>query len=538
MSSPLKLKKLIKHTDTDQWSVEVEFQTADDPKKEARFSRKLMANSNRFLEELLDHGAILPANKKEAIQLIESLNKEECPEIAEETHKGGWHGDDFVTARRTYGSGKQIKLDTNDVDAPQGLQKGTLKAYLEGIEPLAKSSRWVKVTMSTQCTSVVSGRLNRQVRAIFHKFGDSGEGKTLGVAIALAMSGRAFKEDIPNHAASIAGYERELEVNRHSIAVWDELGSIENDEKFIIRHLQKLAFAFETGHGRTLAADGFGRKTRTFRWNQLGLSTAEISGRETAKIAGVKIKPGFPRRFIDDPMQSEKNGAICDIKIDGKLLNADERDQAIKGAKNAITENYGVALPIFVNWILSQDDFAEQYDTVRERFRGNFENLGGWAGEFVEVYAATAAGGVMGVRAGVIPVTEDSIINSLVTVCRNAMAYAQADKIDLAGSLDKLKAAASKSGACPFLKKGEELDNAQLQECLGFKRKHDNRTILHISLTKLTRLLGGESTVYAFVKKCKADGLMRDAKTHQALMGGKELRYYRFYWFNLFPKKK
>lgn len=536
MSSPLKLKRLIKNIDSNTWFISVEFETQDGVIAESRFDRSILANTKRFHEILLQHGAAIPADFQSAKISIETLRDSKCNEMEEETSFCGWHDDRFVTQHNTLGNGTPIKLETPDPDAPQGLQKGNLKAYLAGITPLVKSSRIVKTFMGAQCASVVSGKLDRQVSAILHSSGDSGEGKSLALAVAASFVGRASKGDIPNHAMTVAGFERRLALNRHSLAIFDELGVKGDDAKAQIRHLEKMTFGFTAGHGRTLAADGFGKKTKTTRHNQFGASSGEVSGRDLARIAKVKTKPGFSRRFIDNPMASKKDGGICDITIDGELLSEDERHSAILQASKAITQNYGVALPRFIDWILDQKNLANQYDAVIKQFFEKFGNPGGWEGEFIEVYAAVAAGGVLGVRAGVLPVSETSFIASIVKICRRAMEYAQVDQVDTVGTLNKFKRVASGQGACPLLMKGEELNKAQLRDCLGFRRKIDNRTILHVKREKLIELTGDSNAVNAFVKKCDSNGLMLDAKTRQAVMAGAEARYYRFLWFKLFPK--
>ena len=434
----------------------------------------------------------------------------------------------------TYGVGRKPTLSPLDPKSPLGLQKGNIKTYLDGLRPLLLRSRFARLGIALQCSSVIWGKINRKESAIFHPFGDSGEGKSFCASIAMSIVGSAEKEDLGNHATSLAGFERVLALLKNLLAIFDELGLTEDDsERVQVGKLVKMAFAFASGHGRTLAASAWGVGIKSSTWHQYGLSTGEESLQEIAQRCAIKLKPGLTRRWIDIPFPPPLEGSLCDVKWDGELLLVAERNAAISLASKTITENYGVALPVFITWILAQNDLAEQVDIIAKNFAASYGNTG-WAKEFVAVWAGVAAGGVMGVRAGIIPVKEEDMLKAMHRLCKKAMEYAAEGNLHPQKIFEKFKIAAMEEAACPLVKKGEQVNMGTLAMKFGFRREVGGELILFVHPKKLKALLGTDAAVVALAKKCDADGVLLRGSggltQPTTLSDGTEPRFYRFKW--------
>lgn len=190
-------------------------------------------------------------------------------------------------------------------------------------------------------------------------------------------------------------------------------------------------------------------------------------------------------------------------------------------------------MPVFITWILAQNDLAEQVDIIAKNFATSYSNSG-WAKEFVAVWAGVAAGGVMGVRAGIIPVKEEKMLASMHRLCKQALEYAADGNLHPRQLFEKFKVAAKEKLACPLVKKGEQVNMGTLATKFGFKREVNGELILFVHPKKLKALLGTDAAVVALAKKCDVDGILLRGSggltQPTTLSDGTEPRFYRFKW--------
>ena len=302
MANKPMLVRMICNIETGRWQDVLRFRCADGTVKNELFDRAIFSNRRRLHEALLQLGADIPKSATSANPILDDIVEQTGATVDYVVSSNGWFEDDFVAGQVTYGSGRKPALSPLDPKSPLGLQKGDIKTYLAGLRPLLLRSRFARLGMALQCSSVIWGKINRKESAIFHPFGDSGEGKSFCASIAMSIVGRAEKEDLGNHATSLAGFERVLALLKNLLAIFDELGLTEDDsERVQVGKLVKMAFAFASGHGRTLAASAWGVGIKSSTWHQYGLSTGEESLQEIAQRCAIKLKPGLTRRWIDIP---------------------------------------------------------------------------------------------------------------------------------------------------------------------------------------------------------------------------------------------
>lgn len=538
-SHPLRLKHVEVNLDTGQTSLALRVRRSDCTFKSLKIEKSAMTDLKRL------HSFLVSQNVD--VQIDYNLAKSTLKELQEAagsikraksvTSYCGWSGTTFVTPHHSCGAKTKVEIsDLPDTPSklPLGMRAGSLAGYLDAIKPLVKYSRTTRLALGLQCASILAGRLDIGEPAIIHIGGKSGLGKTVGIRVALALVGRGNRIDVNTHAATESGMEDYWSFNRHSLAIFDELAEVQDggdDPAKILKYCKKLGHHFASRNGRQLSATY--RKssgTRRPTWYQMGISTGEITQHELACLAGVRIPKGAARRMIDLPVV----GTIFDIDANDRPTNTEQEQEVFKVVGDGISEHHGVALPAFVEWINDNEDFADKFHGHREAFKGAFTVTENWQATFVDKFAVSCAGGLLGIEAGIIPCQERSFRYSIKQLCRQALEYCQAPGANTDNLVDKVIAAARDDALVPVCQKGRECESFDPVESLGFRRTDaGGRMVAFLDRKKLLAYLGSRYEVDRVIDRLRSSNLLlpgtdRDTQPIAYPGGGnKQRRYYR-----------
>jgi hypothetical protein len=381
--------------------------------------------------------------EKAEIELIELIESEKVRAVGV-VNTIGLYGTTFVTPHQSFGTDKRLEV----FDLPEskelivvGMQAGTLEGYLDAIRPVANTSRIFRHLLGAQCVSVAGPLVGLKTGKVFLLGGPSGLGKTVIIRLAMAIVGRADEEDPKTYSATEGGMEDYFFFYRNCLTVIDELGTASSDPKELVKGVMKLAYKFASGKGRQFTAiykKMTGKSQRT--WCQIAVMSNEKTLRQLAKEGGLRDLPeGALRRCIDIPISPDET--VLDIHPDGDPPSARQVISVLSTACEGIHDNHGVALGPFVDWLIANKNVQADFEKIRDEFMRFIELKSGWQHAVVKTMAECCAGGVLGIRAGVVPCEEQAYIESLHELCYGLLKYSSSSFINvekLARQLTKL----------------------------------------------------------------------------------------------------
>ena len=395
--------------------------------------RAIFADPKGLHRFFLSMNAQLPTNYIDAKPYILELIGSENVRAIDVVNSMGMYGKTFVTAHGSYGADPGIEVYEMPEPKDQivvGMTSGNLRGYLKAIKPVVAKSRILRLLLGAQCASVVASLVLLKEPAIFHLGGPSGTGKTALMRLTMAMIGRANEEDPKTYSATEAGLEDYFFFYRNTLTVIDELGTKSSDPKELVKLMTKLSYVFASRKGRQLTAiykKMTGKSQRT--WNQFGVSSGEKTLKELAAECGERVPEGALRRLIDVPVT--KDQTVLDIHKEGSQPSESKALNTVIKACEGVQKHHGVALKKLVEWAVANGRVREEFDVERQKFMSLVGVNTGWQHAVVKKLAECCAGGVLGIRAGVIPCAEAQYTASIRRLCHELLKYSSPSFFDV-----------------------------------------------------------------------------------------------------------
>jgi hypothetical protein len=507
----LRLLAILEDIDTGLNYCEIAFNNTEGARKKIVAKRAVLSDRRQLLTTLLDAGADLHPSTTVSAPLLDALISAQPKNHRKVTATTGFRDDVYVTPHGSFGGSSPIEFHSTEVSSdelPFGLAKGSLKKYLKAVKPIVKRSRIVRLQCCGQYASILAGRIDVGEIGIIHLNGTSGCGKTVSNRITMSISGRADRNDVEGFAGSVAGIEQYFARNRNQLTVLDDLPTEGAGDLLLYTKVERLTYAFTNTKGRKLSRhnsvnDQGSRPT----WAQFGTTNAEFSIRDLASRAGRQIPEGVLRRIIDVYAGDAQSTTICDIGRKPGDERFKEDLDLIQRTADALKDQYGTALPVFVKWIIAQKALQEQFEVCRDEFHRRFDKkylgeLTSWQTAIVAKFSSLCAAGCLAIRAGVMPCGEGSLTASIVLLCVDAIGRDQVGGNILPGILGKLAAQSNDPDVVPVHQKGDDVA-FDLHACFGFRRRdNSNRDVFFVLPDKLKALCGSAQAMRRFLQHC------------------------------------
>jgi Domain of unknown function (DUF927) len=475
------IERPVQHIDKRLSFYRVHFKDLEGNPDKIDILRKSFGKPTEVAEALLNSHAQLPINAAEQkaciTQALEQMSTKSTLMI---TDRLGWNssGDSYVYFDATYGPASEtLQLDQDPNRNPAlGQRKGTVEAWRTGLEKPCAISDELIFSISVAASGPLYGIMPNWEPAIYHFQGakmpagdprvwKSSSGKTL-----CARGGRSMFGECSRIALN--------SFNMTRVAVEEICYSCNN----LLVELDEEGTAGETGTGQQfvdpnvlpyLIVGGQGRKrSRSYsQANGLGNRswvTPVITTSEDELDAGKsKRKEGSAVRMVAIPFAPTWQGGTFST-----AASKSERKKLVALTETTIAENFGVAMPIFLQKLVAaRVELVPEVDRIRDAFVDEVGASGNsWEKRFAEKFGAPFAAATLMVRFGIAPFTEERAKAAIRNVYRSSrsitVSVPQATDAVLA-RLTKLVAAGTRF---PKVAKGQSIKGAQKTDAWGIIR--------------------------------------------------------------------
>lgn len=410
---PVKVIALTRNESGNNWGMLVWWLDLDNKEHELAIPKRLFHAQGTELAQLLADGGlqIIPGKEKELLRYLAEFNVKDRLIAASCT---GWLGESFVLPTESINEPEEERI----VYQPTGLsnisraisKSGTLKEWQAG---MVNASSMVKFYVCASLSAPVRFKAGIEAGG-FHAYNSTSQGKTTllqaassvwgnGVDPAIAGGDEAY---IQRWNSTANALEAKAEAFNDLAMIIDEIG--EGDPKEFGQTIYRVISG--TGRGRSDRSGGL-RDSKS--WRVTILSAGEVAVSDFIESGGGRIKGGQLVRLVD-----------LDLASIGKLFDSAEHANAMK---KLCATHYGHAGSAMIkkvpDLVLGWSDFdhsiiGEATTAIANRVRTRF--------------ALVAHTGVIAIRAGILPWSEQQIIDAV-----KAAYTAWHDQINVVSDIDR-----------------------------------------------------------------------------------------------------
>ena len=166
----LKITATVYHVTRDESFYQTEFRTVDGVKKTKLIGREQFRHPTTVVGILLKAHADLPDDDKEAVSVVRAAVRNRSSKTYRLTNRTGWYGDSFVYLTETFGdlAGELRHEGASDIDPALGLQRGTPKAWRNGLKRPCRYSDFLLFALSVPASGPLLDIIEEDEGAIFH----------------------------------------------------------------------------------------------------------------------------------------------------------------------------------------------------------------------------------------------------------------------------------------------------------------------------------------------------------------------------------
>ncbi|NOU06858.1 MAG: DUF927 domain-containing protein [Hyphomicrobiaceae bacterium] len=412
--------------------LEIAFLDEDGDMQTLLIDRAQIRDIKKIDEVLHKRNAALPRDKEELGTLLRGLQTAEPKYKRRLAAKVGWQPQKSLLFVRHPGvSGDQVgdralrpPMWVKDA-RHRGRVKGSFEQWQAKIAPLVRYSSRFQLTLAAVCAAPLTRLVGLQPFAIV-LFGQSSLGKSSAVLVACSAQGMGAKEEIPNWDVSPSGFhELARTFNDHMLAV-DELGASELPRDEVYRLVRRVTYQYAEGADATRnSKSAFATSRDEADAKGILITTSEKSFDELASIYGETRDPGEIARAFNVPAASPGAISIFDLLPDN--IQGDAVSEWLNEQFEAIRDNCrkykGAAFRHYMDFItaMPRDKLVEDVRASMKEFESalelktSFRALLHAAKNFGLLYA----GGVLGIEAGLLPVTKRRLRMSLIACFRD-----------------------------------------------------------------------------------------------------------------------
>ena len=323
----------------------------------------IASTASKLLPELHKAGARLPADEREARDVVNAAIAQEPRSIVHCVARPGWQVDEDGTLRFSYGN-KLIGPPAKNIAPPFNIKRrGPSGKVIRG--SLLEWQRRVGATAkkSPAATLLISGAFAAPLLPFaeimsfgLNTHGGAKKGKSLGLNAGGSVIGLGLEENLLTLGATTAAILEQAGAWTDLLLPINEGGTIKGKRSDAYAKLRELTFALNAGHD-TVRHSSWGTSGNSFRL--IFAVSAEHSASEYAAMAGEKRDDGELVRLVDYPAIVPTTDSIFAVLPEG--VSAED---ATSDFRTACRECSGTAFPPYLRY-LTQFKKAELEAKVR-----------------------------------------------------------------------------------------------------------------------------------------------------------------------------
>ena len=424
-----KLKKIARIRDkaTEKYLEVIEFRTSKDETSRLELPPADVKEYKTFVKELRNAGAILPKKEDDVKALLTSVADLDAPEERVYETQAGWTVDNgaFVLVDGVIGSPAMTIIGVKRKPGCDGRHgqlstAGKWKGWRDFVATLASHSTTMMLTISAALAAPLLNGRGRQSFTI-NLSGPSGAGKSMATLAGASVIGTARIDDLASWNITDAALEERLAQFNCSILPIDDLSTMKGTVTEKYRRIRDQAYNVAHGapkirHSSFASSQG-GQQNG---WRVIALTSSEKPIGEIARSAKELRQDGEARRLIDVPAVFDGLKHIFD-RAD-KIPVSETFDEWKAKTFNEIVAgceaNHGMAFRKYIRRLMKDADKLERYvDRRITYFLGKVceDTDGSIARDVAQKFGLIYAGGMLGIKYGLLPWTKPELRRAITT---------------------------------------------------------------------------------------------------------------------------
>jgi hypothetical protein len=516
------IRCMIHDLDLNTYALELRFRKIDGKRGTLTVPRSSMGAPHEVFRQLLDAGAILPEDRKEAIEFVKTALLGSSPRQIATTRRAGWYRGSFVTTTETIGSESETLqfAGPEAADPSVWMWEGSFEAWRKGFRSACEASSFLTFAHCIGYAAPLLDILGEDEGAIFHFHGYSSTGKTLIARSTHSQAGRARNSDLATFGITIRGAEELCFARNDGVAVFDEEGRTNGSKEQRREQVRTIAFMVASGRG-TIRSERVGRggDLPNLTWRAFGVS----SGEKPLEDSTNRRFEGEQLRHIDIQVPLPLNGGIFD-RIEGR--KEDIVNEAIRLAQEVETTiggNYGLARWKYLAKLVAERPSIEARvrEVVEDFIKAVGANGSSWEWRFARKFGIIATGGILAAEWGVAPFTAEHALECVTVVYRTARRSIFSVQEVTDSVVEQIRRALRDETCFPRLEKGESLPDRLRDKSWGFRRNRgEDGEIIAIDPAQFEKLAGSKPGAEAVLDRLIERRIAfkgRDGKRHVQL---------------------
>lgn len=416
---------------------------------------------------LMDHLAALPTDASQALAVVNrAIAKGPARANGKLTSRTGWYPATsptaFVLPGRTIGDTSVMHRarfkDSGLTTA--GAACGSLKGWRKGLTVPCRSSAYLIFGISLALAGPTLLYYPSRTGLLFNLAGETGTGKTLILRAMQSAMKRAADNDLTSMELTAPGLEMQALEHNDLFMCLDEFGAALSTPKLAASLINRLAYITREGRGKTRSR--LGQKAMGYDHANWATAVMTSSERSLEQLMGdEKREAGAQMRYVDIPVPNRNAfGAFPPVQVDGKEKSITTK-KLLKLTGRAITENYGWALPAFIQALLTDTSNASKICRYMKEFSSALHDRNpAQQQRYSEGFAKVYAAGRLAAELGIAPFDVEQVTNAVILLFDRS-ALVQTDSLaqrDLA--IAALKTLGADAARCPVAQKGKPIDNS------------------------------------------------------------------------------
>ena len=421
------IKKIARLRDkaTEQYLEVIKFPTSKTTINELTLPPSVVSDHKIFGKRLRDAGAILPKAEEKLRKLLAAAAKSDPLEEWVYEARTGWTRDkkSFVLVDGVIGSAatKIIGVNrANSINDPSGRlsRSGSWKSWRDTVAEPARRSTILMLGISVALAAPLLAIINHPSFAIC-LFGRTRAGKSIATLLGASIIEIARIDDLITWNITDARLEERISEFNDALFPIDDLSHMDGSDKEKYQRIRDVAYRISQGlstarHSSFTAAHGGVHAS----WRSIVLTSSEKSIRELARSVKLERHHGEAVRLIDLPAVFDGLDHIFDrLPKDFDRANfQDWKKDTFKSIADACEKDHGKAFRKYIKSLIA--DRAELKGYIQAKIAYFVKHVcdeldGDVARDVAEKIGLIYAGGMLGIRCGILPWGEAEQLGAL-----------------------------------------------------------------------------------------------------------------------------
>jgi Domain of unknown function (DUF927) len=455
---------------TGQFLEEIEFPVSPGETRRLQLLPSVVADPSKFEGSLIDRGARLPDDTQARKALLTEVAKSEAPNQYVYETRSGWLDpgkvfvlpDGAISVETTNIIGVSPSYSTSD---PSGRRtnSGTPTSWRDTVGQISRLSSLLMFATSTALAAPLLAITGTQSFA-FCLYGRTRSGKTIATLVGSSVIGIGRTENLIGWNITDARLEERLSEFNDLLFPIDDLSTMRGSDREKYLRIRNLTYRVSQGWS-TGRHSSFTRAHEGAHggWRCIALTSAEKSIRDMAADAKVERQQGEVLRLIDVPAVFPGSDHVFDRRSANVPIPNFKawRDTTFAGIVADCEANHGAPLRQYLEEIITADfDVREMARDAAASFAQHVADVGDdvVARDVAKKFGLVYAGGLLGIRLGIVPWQQDELLDAIAKCYRGARSLLPDEGVALRQGLAILQTRLSGLARAKLLKRHASTD--------------------------------------------------------------------------------